>query len=141
MTASDLGEIVVVDDSPEFVDALVWAFRRLGVQPPRFTASSGDEALDLLHRLSLLPSLVLLDLNLPGLDGRSALREIRSDAAFSRLPVAVLSTSDDPTDVQTCREAGADAYLVKPVRLEALRDKLSQLLDKLDDLSSLPFPL
>ncbi len=141
MRPEALGEIVVVDDSPEFVDAVVWAFRRLGVNPPRFTAASGDEALELLHRLPILPSLVLLDLNLPGLDGRAALREIRTDVTFSALPVAILSTSDDPTDVENARRLGADAYLVKPVRLEVLRDKLNCLFNALDDLSSLPFPL
>ena len=141
MNASDLGAVLVVDDSPEFLDSVDWALRRLGAGSPRLHATSGDEALATLRSLPILPGLVLLDLNLPGLDGRQALREIRADPRLAPLVVAVLSTSDDPRDLAVTREVGADAYLVKPMRLDALLDKLGALFDALPDPSRLPFPL
>jgi CheY-like chemotaxis protein len=71
---------------------------------------------------------VLLDLNTPGIDGRDALREIRSDASLRSIPVVVLTTSGNPLDIDACYERGANACHVKRVRYEEHLDLLVALL-------------
>jgi CheY-like chemotaxis protein len=76
----------------------------------------GEETLELLARAPR-PSLILLDLNLAGLDGRQVLERLKADASLRAIPVIILSTSDNPKDVQSCYQLGASAYLLKPVDL------------------------
>lgn len=66
-----------------------------------------------------LPDIVLLDLNLPRLDGRDVLRSVKSDEALACLPVLVLTTSASPRDVETCYALHANAYMTKPFAVEA----------------------
>lgn len=68
-----------------------------------------------------LPDLVLLDLNLPGLDGRGVLREIREHAELRRVPVVILTSSDAESDVIKSYELGANCYVTKPVGLQAFQ--------------------
>jgi len=74
------------------------------------------------------PALVLMDLNMPGLDGRDALAAIRAEPAFRGLPVVILSTSANPRDVAFCYFHGANAYHVKPVRYTDHLQLLAELL-------------
>lgn len=117
--SSSRDQILVVEDSDEDFDTLrevaeevakPWLLRR---------ASTGDDCLRLLledvERESTLPTLVLLDLNVPGMDGRQALAAIRQKERLRHLPVVVLSTSKNPADVAYCYALGANAYHVKPV--------------------------
>ena len=73
------------------------------------------------------PSMVLMDLNLPGIDGRDALSEIKADPELRKLPVVVLSTSSNPLDLEFCYSAGAKAYHVKSVRYLDHLDILAQV--------------
>jgi len=77
----------------------------------RLAPTSGIEAED-------LPDLVLLDLNLPRLDGRDVLRAIKSKAELRHIPVLMLTTSSTPRDVQDCYDLHANAFLTKPFRVE-----------------------
>ena len=63
---------------------------------------------------------MLLDLNLPGTDGRDILAEIKSSDDFKKIPVIVLTTSSDERDIESCYEAGANSYVHKPVDFDAL---------------------
>jgi CheY-like chemotaxis protein len=108
--------VVLVEDSDEDADTAEEALRRtlLPVRMQRVT--SGEACLALLTGVAgLLPSLVVMDLGTPGLDGRDALREIRRDPRLSGVVVVVMSTSNNPRDVDFCYHAGANAYHVKPV--------------------------
>lgn len=92
-------------------------------------AGGGDEALAFLRRKGAFldaprPSLVILDLNLPGRDGRDVLREIKSDIKLRCIPVVVLTTSGAPTDVQHAYDLHANAYIVKPVGLDAFTEAI-----------------
>jgi len=86
-------------------------------------AEDGQEALDYLfgngqyagRDVSNLPALVLLDLKLPRVDGLEVLRQIRSDARTSRLPVVILTTSKEEQDVARSYDLGANSYIRKPV--------------------------
>lgn len=113
-------QVLVVEDSDEDFETVVDAALQAGLTHALRRAVSGDDCLLQLRawaqRRASLPALVLLDLNTPAGDGRDALLQIRQDAALRALPVVVLSTSDNPRDVDFCYGAGANAFHVKPVR-------------------------
>ncbi len=111
--------VLVLEDSDDDFDTLENAYRKVGMTNRVRRAVNGETCLDLLQRRDaerLHPSLLLLDLNTPGMDGRQALAAIRADTALRSVPVVVLSTSTNPRDVDYCYAQGANAYHVKPVR-------------------------
>ncbi len=96
--------------------------------------ASGEAALSLLRQETgyedqSTPDVVFLDLNLPMMNGREVLREIRDDPKLSHLVVIVFSTSDDPKDVIECYRGTANAYIAKPLGLDALTRRLNKLGD------------
>lgn len=117
--------ILLVEDSPEDFEATVRALRRAGLANPIARCCDGDEALDYLHQRGPYadpskaprPGVILLDLNLPGTDGREVLTEVKQDEALKSIPVVVLTTSSDERDVERCYAAGANSYIKKPVDL------------------------
>jgi len=120
-------EILLVEDNRP--DArLIEEILRQGRVPKNISVvTEGDEALAFLQRRGVhaeapRPALVVLDLNLPGRDGRELLREIKGDPALRRIPVVVLTTSDAPGDVQQAYDLQANAYIVKPVGLDAFTE-------------------
>ncbi|MCA9752651.1 MAG: response regulator [Gemmatimonadetes bacterium] len=105
----DLGDRILIERAFEECDNAVQL---------RF-ATTGDEAESYLFRFarergSLRPALVLLDLNVPGVDGRELLREIRADAVLRPTPVVVFTGSDDTRDVYDAYDLGANSYVRKP---------------------------
>jgi CheY-like chemotaxis protein len=126
--------ILLVEDSPEDFETAERAFRRSGLKNPIIRCSDGDEALELLFRRGRFadaprPGVVLLDLNLPGTDGREVLAEIKADPQLKHIPVIVLTTSSDDRDVQACYKAGASSYIQKPVDLEGFMRAIERLND------------
>lgn len=127
--------ILLIEDSPEDFETTERAFRKSGLRNPIFRCSDGDEALDYLHRRgaytdpakSPRPGVILLDLNLPGTDGREVLSEIKADPALKQIPVVVLTTSKDERDVDACYRAGASSYIQKPVDLDGFIKAIERL--------------
>jgi two-component system response regulator len=127
--------ILLVEDSPEDYEATERAFRRAGLKNPIHRCSDGDEALDYLFRrgryanpaTSPKPGIVLLDLNLPGTDGREVLEEIKGNESLRCIPVIVLTTSSDERDIQACYSAGANSYVQKPVDLDGFMKAIERL--------------
>lgn len=74
-----------------------------------------------------LPGFILLDLNMPKMDGREVLRILKADAAYRRIPVIIFSTTKNHLEVQRCYDLGANTYIVKPVNFEALVDTIRQI--------------
>jgi CheY-like chemotaxis protein len=99
--------------------------------------ASGDDALDFLHRRgdyrdpsrAPRPGIILLDLNLPGTDGREVLREIKRSERLSAIPVIVVTTSADRRDIEACYRAGASSYIQKPVNLDGFMRAIQRLHD------------
>jgi CheY-like chemotaxis protein len=95
----------------------------------------GEELLDYLHRRGKYappaeaprPGLILLDLNMPRKDGRTVLKEIKSDPDLRTIPVVVLTTSKSDEDIYRSYDLGVNSYIVKPVTFEALVDTLQTL--------------
>jgi CheY-like chemotaxis protein len=115
--------ILVVEDSEEHYEAVRRAFRKTEIPNPVHRCEDGDEALEyLFHRgvysdpaSSPRPAVLLLDLNLPGTDGREVLETIKRDDGLRSLPVVVLTTSSNPSDIQLCYRNGAASYIIKPI--------------------------
>jgi chemotaxis family two-component system response regulator Rcp1 len=114
--------ILVVDDSSADVRLLREALREHRVTVELIAEPDGESALAHLREAARLPDLVLLDLNLPGIDGREVLERLKADPSLASIPVIVLSTSSSPTDVADCYARHANAYLVKPLHLDEFTD-------------------
>ncbi|QDV84124.1 response regulator [Stieleria sp.] len=129
--------ILIVEDSPEDFEATVRALRSSGLRNSLYRCSDGDEALDYLHRrgdyasadTAPRPGIILLDLNLPGTDGREVLEEIKQDPELKKIPVVVLTTSTDERDIEACYEFGANSYIQKPVDLAGFVNAIQRLKD------------
>jgi CheY-like chemotaxis protein len=127
--------ILLVEDSPEDFEATLRAFRRSGLKNPIVRCEDGEEALDYLHRRgayaapekSPRPGVVLLDLNLPGTDGRQVLAEIKAADRLKDIPVVVLTTSSDERDIKACYQAGANSYIQKPVDIDGFVKAIERL--------------
>jgi two-component system response regulator len=119
-------EILLVEDSPDDVELTRIAFEEAKVANLLRVVNDGAEALDYLFARgkhadrdpAALPSLVLLDLNLPKVDGREVLQAIRANEATRALPVVVLTTSAEPFDIDATYALGVNSYIRKPVDFE-----------------------
>jgi CheY-like chemotaxis protein len=116
------GVILVAEDDADDRLFIGEALARCPGPPEVRFVTDGRELLDYLRRagpwadprVSPRPDLVLLDLNMPRMSGREALPVLKGDPATRAIPVVVLTTSDDPSDVRACYEAGANAFVTKP---------------------------
>ena len=119
-------EILLVEDNPDDVELTRLAFEESKIANKLVVVSDGAAALDYLFAKgryadrdpSQLPSIVLLDLNLPKVDGREVLQAIRANEATRTLPVVVLTTSAEPFDVEASYALGVNSYIQKPVDFE-----------------------
>ncbi len=141
-----LFRILVVDDNPADVYLLQQEALSTISRPHRLDwVKDGSEALDFLHRRgshanALRPDLVLLDINMPLVNGLEALREIKSDPELSIIPVIMLSTSAVPDEVRESYQAHANCYVQKPTTLEQLVRLIGVIESFWMDLAILPGP-
>lgn len=112
-----LASIIVIKDSNEDFDTLVQAVCKACFETEVRRATTGDGSLDLHATASALrPTVMPMDPNTLGTDGRDILVAIKRDNILKQVPVSVFSTSADPRDLASCYAAGANAYHGKPVR-------------------------
>lgn len=126
MSLPHVASILVVEDSDEDFETLTEGLRRSGLGMTVHRVMSGEEALAALRAARYL-SLVILDLNIPGIDGRELLRELRADTLTALVPLVVLSASNNPRDVEQCYLYGANAYHVKPIRHDEHLDVITAM--------------
>ena len=127
--------ILLIEDNPDDIELTRIAFTEAGIEQRLVVVRDGAEALDYLFARGKhadrdpanLPSLVLLDLNLPRLDGHEVLQAIRADETTRCLPVVVLTTSAEPFDVDKVYELGANSYIQKPVEFERFVEAVRQI--------------
>lgn len=115
-------KVLLVEDNPGDVELTKMAFESAGIECLLQTAESGEKALEYLNEASEtdsndIPDLVLLDLNLPGMDGHSLLERMKSDERFKNIPVLVLSSSASADDVQRSYDLSANDYVQKPTNM------------------------
>ena len=118
-------EILLVEDNVDDVDLTAEALKGTNLQYNLNTVEDGDEAMAYLRKQgkysgAARPDIILLDLKLPKRDGHEVLAEIKSDKNLKRIPVVVLTTSQDPNDIQKAYDEHANGYVTKPVDLSQL---------------------
>ena len=124
--ASETANILVVDDNLSARMEVKQCVKKLGHMA--MLAEDGESALHLLRRNKF--DLVLLDLLMPGIDGIEVLRKIQSDEKVRRVPVIIVSGSEDTKDIEQCKKAGAVGFITKPIDSETLAAALDNCLSK-----------
>jgi two-component system response regulator len=127
-------EVLLVEDSPGDVMLVREAMSALAVTSRLHVFGDGAEALKFLggedeYAGAPNPDLILLDLNLPVMDGREALQNIKQHPQWKRIPVAVLSTSDSEEDIASSYDLLAACYIVKPMDIQSFREVIRAIDD------------
>jgi len=138
--------LLVIEDSNEDFEALQRYIRRSPLTIPIYHCVDGDDALAFLDRTGRYadpqsaprPGLILLDLNLPGTDGREVLRKIKQDETLKLIPVVVFTTSNNPKDIEACYRQGVNSYIIKPMDFNRLKRSIQILIDYWFDTTVLP---
>ncbi|HAL71632.1 MAG TPA: two-component system response regulator [Verrucomicrobiales bacterium] len=150
MSESPHPSFLIVEDSDEDYAALERIVRRarpdITVKMQRCV--SAEQVLALLNApllpqkpLPELPALIVLDLNLPGLNGKEVLRAVRQHPRMKRTPVVIFSTSSSPQDIEWCYEHGANSYHVKQTDYTAFKRAVELLVDYWVEAVRLPSPV
>ena len=138
--------ILVVEDSDDDFYATSRAFKKAGLSNRVERCTNGEQALDFLFQRGEFahlngdphPGIVLLDLNLPGTDGREVLRVLKADPVLRAIPIIVLTTSAAEQDIRRCYDYGANSYVQKPVDLQGFVLAMSRLKDYWFEVAILP---
>jgi len=124
---------MMADDDPDDRLLVKEAFEENRLANPLSTVEDGEELMDYLHQrgqyagVTLRPSLILLDLNMPRKSGFEALQEIKSDPELRKIPVIILTTSKAEEDIVRAYDLGVNSFIVKPVSFEALVETVREL--------------
>ena len=135
--------ILLIEDNVGDAVLLKEAFNCVNIDQSIEVITDGANALGALENYAQLdgfdrPDLVLLDLNLPGLDGKKILNSIRNNQAWQAVPIIVLSSSSAPTDIADAYNLRANAYVVKPTEMSGYLEMVKKLYDFWLDLAQLP---
>ena len=112
-----LRAILLVEDNPDDERLTLRALRRGKIANEILIARNGEEALEIIFKLNTLPTVVLLDLKLPKIDGLEVLRRIRADERTHLLPVVIFTSSSEERDTIESYRLGANSYVRKPIGL------------------------
>ena len=142
----DVRRILMADDDVEDQEMVAMAFKAAGIYEDLRFVNDGVELLDYLHHAGSFegevdaprPDLILLDLNMPRLDGHGALRQIKNEESLSNIPVIVFTTSTSEKDVEETYRQGAQSYIVKPFSFADLVTKVQNIWTYWSEVSVLP---
>lgn len=139
----DQRAILIVDDNQAEIEMLKEALDEVCPQLRLLTVMSGKDCLAVLRQSgqwsdAAMPDLILLDLNMPGTDGRAVLGEIKNDPDLCHLPVIIFTTSAAEKDVVDCYRRYANSYIVKSLDYDALRTMVQQVLHYWLDVARIP---
>lgn len=125
--------ILLVEDNDADAELALRAFRRRKISNPVHVVRDGEEALDYVERRGAfaenapIPSVILLDLRIPKVDGLEVLRQLKQHPIYRNIPVVVLTTSAEDRDVRRAYELGAASYIVKPVEFEKFQEVVERI--------------
>ena len=140
--------ILIADDDEDDRDMIRDALKESRLLNNLHCVKDGEELLDYLHHRDKfedqiknpLPGLILLDLNMPRMDGREALREIKTNPNLRQIPVVVLTTSQAEEDIFRTYELGVNSFITKPVSFESLVKVMKAIGHYWFDIVELPDP-
>ena len=131
---SDVPTILIAEDDDGHAFLIEDSLRRAGVDVPFLRFGDGQEVLDFLFERTKerefereRPYLLLLDIRMPKVDGVTVLRQIKANAGLRKLPVIILTTTDDPREVDRCHDLGCNVYVQKPVSFEGFSAAIAKL--------------
>lgn len=128
-------DILICDDEKVHADLIRFCFIRAGITNPVFYFDSGKDLLN--HLESIQPVLqssikplpiVLLDIRMPDINGMEILGEIKADPVFKDIPVVMVTTADEPEDIDKCLNMGCNGYITKPIYYTHLIDTMQRVL-------------
>jgi CheY-like chemotaxis protein len=126
--------VLIAEDDDGHAELIQDLLIEAGVHNPIVRFKDGQEALDFMKRKNGGANLeygraylLLLDIRMPRKDGVEVLREMKSDASLKEIPIIMLTTTDDPREVQSCYELGCNCYITKPVEFEKFTGVLKRL--------------
>ena len=119
-------QIFLIEDDLDDIELLQDALA--GISHDLHIANDGDAAIDLIKSGSIVPDIIILDLNLPKIHGREVLQEIKSFDAYRHIPLVVLTTSSANEDITYAYENGANKYLIKPHTGDELKEIVKAIL-------------
>lgn len=130
MESNSKDPILLVEDNPVDLELTLRAFKSKNLANTIQVARDGEEALDYLKKWEAgeeWPVVILLDLKLPKFNGLEVLEKIKTHPRFKVIPVVILTTSSESSDVETAYKLGANSYIVKPVEFEKFLDIARQI--------------
>lgn len=126
--------IIIAEDDAGHARLIQKNLGRVGLHNPIQFFENGQDVLDFLfrrgpgpHRKSGTAYLLMLDIRMPKVDGVEALRQIKEDPFLRKLPVIMLTTTDDPREIERCHLLGCNSYIVKPVDYDKFAEAIKQL--------------
>ncbi|GEO11308.1 response regulator [Segetibacter aerophilus] len=122
--------ILIVDDDEDDKEMFLEIVAELQADIKCLKAGNGFEALEVLKKEALLPDFVFLDLNMPRMNGRQCLEQLKKDANFKKIPVIIYTTSRLEEDKEQTKKLGAVHFISKPSSLIALRIELEKVFSK-----------
>ena len=130
MSQPTTSKILYVDDDSDDCYFLGLSLSEAGTKADLICAGNGEEAIKYLNSVvsADLPSLIILDLNMPKLDGRQTLNYIKQQPHLAKIPVVILSTSENKTDKEACALLGATSYFKKPYHFEEYKDIINNFI-------------
>lgn len=125
---SEPAVLLIAEDDEGHAVLIQEHLQEAGLSNPVLRFKDGQQVLDHLQGPGRgVPSLLLLDINMPRVGGLEVLRRLKADPATRKIPVIMLTTTDDPREVALCYEAGCSFYITKPRRFEAFAEALLRL--------------
>lgn len=131
MINKDVNILLVEDDYLDIMN-VERELKKIGIKQPTHVARNGREALDMLRgtgvpKISPAPSVILLDINMPRMNGLEFLAELRTEPEFSHIPVFIMTTSNEETDRMAAQKLNVAGYIVKPMSFENFENSQSSL--------------
>ena len=136
-------KIVLTEDDRGHATLIKKNLRRAGIKNEIIHFTNGQDTLDYFHkedddqkRESGTPHLLLLDIKMPGINGLEVLRRLKKDRELQKMPVIMITTTDNPEEIEKCHKIGCSSYITKPVDYEKFIEAIRQLKHDLRDKDS-----
>lgn len=134
MMKKEVVDILLIEDSPSDAEMTIRALGKINLDNNLVHLEDGAEAIDFIfaqgaysESVYKIPKVVILDLNMPKINGIDVLQKIRSDERTKNIPVVVLTSSKEDSDLKTCYEKGVNSYIVKPVEFKEFTQTVSSM--------------